>query len=53
MDWSTLDHRTTIATDERLRDEELVRIACILALWEQMRSIGASLAGFDTKQRPG
>ncbi len=39
-----------MATDERLRDEELVRIARILALWEQMRSIGASLAGFDTKQ---
>jgi hypothetical protein len=37
-------------TDERLHDEELVRVARILALWEQMRSIGTSLAGFDSKQ---
>lgn len=51
FDQRTLDTSATTSTaDERLHDDELVRVARIVALWEQMRSIGASLASFDTKQ---
>ena len=50
VDWCTLRHRMACILDERLRNDQLIRLARILALWQQMQSIGLLLASFDTKR---
>lgn len=49
-DWQTPDTRTHRLPDRRLYDEELVRAARMVALWEQMKLIGALPGGFSTTQ---
>ena len=49
-DWHKLGMRACGKVDERLRDDELVRVARVLALWEQMKSVGAGVLGFDRKE---
>lgn len=50
QDWQKLDIRAGGRVDDRLRDNELIGIARIISLWEQMKSVGASLGKRDTKQ---
>ncbi|KAL7940041.1 hypothetical protein V8C42DRAFT_349789 [Trichoderma barbatum] len=49
-DWHEPDMRMGGRADERLRDDKLVCVARVVALWEQMKSVGASLGKFDAKQ---
>ncbi|KAL7917308.1 hypothetical protein ACQKWADRAFT_325925 [Trichoderma austrokoningii] len=48
--WSELDIRKRGRADDGLQDGELIRVAGVIALWEQMKSAGASIGGFDAKQ---
>lgn len=49
-DWHELNMSVRGITDGRLRDDELVCAARVVALWEQMKSAGASLGKLDAKQ---
>ncbi len=48
--WHTPNMRVCGRADDRLRDDELVCVARVVALWEQMKSASASLGKIDTKQ---
>lgn len=49
-DWHEANMRTRERADDRLRDDGLVCAARMVALWEQMKSVGASLGKLDTRK---
>lgn len=50
FDWHEANMRTRERADDRLRDDGLVCAARMVALWEQMKSVGASLGKLDTRK---
>jgi hypothetical protein len=49
-DWHEANTYISERADDRLRDNELVCVARMIALWEQMKFVGPSLGKLDTKQ---
>lgn len=49
-DWHKLDMQVSGRADDRLLDNELVRVARMVALWKDMMSAGALIGNLDAKQ---
>jgi hypothetical protein len=49
-DWHETNTRGLGVADSRLQDDKLVRVARVVAIWEQMKLAGASIGNFDGKQ---
>jgi hypothetical protein len=48
--WHETNTRGSEVADSRLQDDKLVRVARVIALWEQMKLVGTSIGNFDGEQ---
>lgn len=48
--WHETNTRGSEVADSRLQDDKLVRVARVIALWEQMKLAGTSIGNVDGKQ---
>lgn len=48
-DWHEANTRGLEVATSRLQDDKLVRVARVVALWEQMKLASASIGNFDVK----